>query len=106
MRDVLFATNSAVIKNGFSPLLERLKDWCIQNENRLLMIVGHCDNTGSNELNEKLSQQRAESIMNYLISKGVKNKIHCFGKGAREPLNSNVTEKDKQANRRVECYFN
>ena len=66
-------------------------------------IQGHTDNVGSNEANLKLSQDRAESVRTYLISKKLPaNRVTSVGFGESRPLASNDTEDGKAQNRRVE----
>ena len=66
-------------------------------------IVGHTDATGSADYNQGLSQRRATSAANYLISQGVlSSRIRTAGRGEMEPIATNDTEAGRQANRRVE----
>ena len=105
MPDVLFDVNAYSIKPAFHNVLDRLLDWCSMNEGKTLYIVGHCDNSGTAAFNQTLSENRAESIKSYLLSKNRRLNIQTEGKGAQQPLNQNKTAKDKQLNRRVECFF-
>ena len=67
------------------------------------IIEGHTDWVGSNELNNVLSERRAESVKNYLVSKGVSGKrIQTVGFGKRKPIASNETEFGRNLNRRTE----
>ncbi|NDA64431.1 MAG: OmpA family protein, partial [Chitinophagia bacterium] len=66
-------------------------------------IEGHTDITGSAKLNKALSQKRANTIMNFLISKGIaKDRLTATGYGSEKPVASNKTAKGRQENRRVE----
>ena len=68
-----------------------------------IQISGHTDNKGSDELNERLSQQRAESVVKYLVGKGVaSHKIKGLGYGESRPLDTNQTVDGRSKNRRVE----
>jgi outer membrane protein OmpA-like peptidoglycan-associated protein len=68
-----------------------------------LKLVGHTDNVGSARFNLKLSQERADVINEYLVSKGIsEDRIESSGKGVAEPLNQNTTEEERAENRRVE----
>jgi outer membrane protein OmpA-like peptidoglycan-associated protein len=68
-----------------------------------VLIVGHTDNVGSAEFNQRLSMQRAESAANVLSSFGVpRPRIQTAGRGLTEPIASNETEAGRQLNRRVE----
>ncbi len=66
-------------------------------------LSGHTDNTGSAQNNLKLSQDRAEAVVNYLSSKGVsKDRITAKGYGSDRPVDSNNTATGRQNNRRTE----
>ena len=66
-------------------------------------VKGHTDNVGSEEVNMKLSKERAKSVVNYLVRKGVgKDKISYSYYGMSEPLTTNDTEEGRTMNRRVE----
>ena len=71
------------------------------------VVEGHTDSTGSDKINEALSQKRAEAVMNYLIDNGFPaEKIKAVGYGSSKPIGDNKTSKGRQANRRVEIYSN
>ena len=66
-------------------------------------ISGHTDNTGSASLNESLSQQRADAVVNYLKTKGVNaSRMTSKGYGSNFPIATNNTEDGRQENRRTE----
>ncbi|MGB6930607.1 MAG: OmpA family protein, partial [Syntrophobacteria bacterium] len=69
-----------------------------------VVIEGHTDSTGSPELNEHLSQQRADSVRDYLIANGIssEDKIVAIGYGSKRPLASNETEMGRAINRRID----
>ena len=69
----------------------------------LVEIGGHTDITGSADFNRKLSQQRAESVMKYITSKGIKSsRLQAKGFGPDVPIADNATQEGQEANRRVE----
>lgn len=71
--------------------------------NARVKVKGYTDNVGSEDFNMKLSKERAESVVNYLIRKGVdKNKVSYSYYGMLQPLSSNDTEEGRTINRRVE----
>ncbi len=72
-----------------------------------IAIMGHTDNTGSLEVNQKLSQDRAQAVANFLVSKNVPSTQfkEVTGKNYAEPVADNSTEAGKAANRRVEIYM-
>ncbi|MDR0927707.1 MAG: OmpA family protein [Ignavibacteria bacterium] len=68
-----------------------------------VMIEGHTDSVGSNELNDVLSERRADAVKNYLVNMGVKpNRIQTTGFGKRKPIASNDSEFGRSLNRRTE----
>lgn len=83
-----------------SGLLEALKEY----PKLQLEIAGHTDNVGESDFNLKLSQERAESVVNYLISNGIEgSRLVPKGYGDTQPLASNDDEKDgRELNRRIE----
>ena len=100
-----FDTNSTTIKPGFYSTLDKLADVVIRYGKTTLTIVGHTDNKGTTEYNQKLSEQRALSVAQYLESKDVNPvRLATLGKGETAPIASNDTETGRQANRRVEIY--
>lgn len=66
-------------------------------------ISGHTDNTGSAKLNQKLSEERANSVKDWLVSKGIDpSRITTKGYGKDKPIADNKTAEGKQKNRRIE----
>lgn len=75
-------------------------------QNCKIKITGHTDNTGEKILNLKLSKNRAESIVNYLVKRGIpRNRFITFGYGDTKPIADNNNENGKFKNRRVEFEF-
>ena len=70
-----------------------------------ITIYGHTDNTGSAAVNEKLSNERAGAVKNYLKTQGiVDGRMTSEGKSFNEPVADNSTEAGRAQNRRVEVY--
>jgi outer membrane protein OmpA-like peptidoglycan-associated protein len=100
-----FDVNSTEIKPGFNSTMDKVADVVIRYGKTTLTIVGHTDNSGSADYNQKLSEGRALSVARYLESKDVNPvRIATSGKGEMMPVASNATESGRQANRRVEIY--
>jgi OOP family OmpA-OmpF porin len=79
--------------------MENHPDWTI-------IINGHTDSNGSMEYNLDLSAKRAESVKDYLVSKGINpERIQCNGLGKSKPLTSENDKESQKKNRRVEFIF-
>ena len=83
--------------------LDDVADILIKNSNINLDIEGHTSNDGSFNANMKLSNERAETVKNYLINKGIEaSRFTSKGYGPTRPINDNKTREAKALNRRVE----
>jgi hypothetical protein len=67
-----------------------------------LKIIGHTDSDGSLKYNKNLSLERSMTVLNYLYSKNISNRIHVISKGELEPVNDNSSKSSKSKNRRVQ----
>lgn len=104
--DVSFATGSAAIRpqlrDVFDPFAASLRD----DPNAYVSIVGHTDSTGSEAINDPLSLERARSVRDYLVDRGVPaSHVQVAGRGEREPVADNGTEAGRARNRRVEIFL-
>ena len=98
-----FAFGKADIKKESLPYLDKLADTLNKAKNWTLEIQGHTDDKGSDDFNMKLSQNRADSVRNYLITKGVlADTITAKGFGESTPLVANDSDANREKNRRVE----
>ena len=103
MPDVLFDTGKADLKSTARERMAKVAGILIAYPDIHVEIDGYTDSTGSLELNERLSQQRAESVRSYLSSQGVNSSaITTQGFGPSQPIASNDTAAGRQQNRRVE----
>jgi len=101
--DVLFETGRADLKGGTLTVLDRLVTFLDQYPERTVMIEGHTDSVGTESSNQVLSQNRADSVMSYLTSRGVaRSRLSASGKGELIPVSSNDSATGRQQNRRVE----
>ncbi|MCC6557752.1 MAG: OmpA family protein [Polyangiaceae bacterium] len=108
LKQVQFATGSArILQNSFGILDEVVRLLKVNPEIQHLSIEGHTDNRGSDALNEKLSSDRAHSVMQYLIDKGGidAGRLSAAGFGPRRPIADNNTPDGRQKNRRVEFHI-
>jgi outer membrane protein OmpA-like peptidoglycan-associated protein len=100
-----FDTDSSSIKPGFHSTMDKVADVVVRYGKTTLTVVGHTDNVGTNDYNQKLSERRALSVAQYLESRRVDGmRLATAGKGETVPVASNASESGRQANRRVEIY--
>ncbi|HMU42338.1 MAG TPA: OmpA family protein [Ignavibacteriaceae bacterium] len=97
-----FGFNSAQLLPSAYPELDKLILTMKENPLSRWRIEGHTDNVGSAEGNKKISLMRAESVLNYFVSKGIlKNRFEVVGLGKDFPIADNKTEEGRAKNRRV-----
>ena len=107
LRNRLHASGVQVttIKPGFHSTMDKLADVVVRYGKTTLTVVGHTDNVGSNDYNQKLSERRSRSVAQYLESRRVNGmRLALAGKGETQPIASNASDGGRQANRRVEIY--
>ena len=101
--NITFATDSAVIAGSFTGTLGQLASTLAQYDKTTITVRGYTDNTGSAAYNQRLSQDRANSVASYLIRSGVPaSRIQAIGYGMSNPVASNATPEGRAQNRRVE----
>lgn len=101
---VLFDTGKSDLKPEAETALQQLAEVLQKNSLLKIEIGGHTDNVGDDANNQILSEQRAQSVFNALIAKGVgANQITWKGYGKSKPVAKNDSEAGRQKNRRVEC---
>jgi outer membrane protein OmpA-like peptidoglycan-associated protein len=101
--DVLFDVNSATLDSGGRSALEDVAAVLSEYQKTAVVIQGHTDSTGSEELNQGLSERRAESVRGYLASRGVDpDRMASVGMGEGYPVADNSSESGRQLNRRVD----
>ncbi|MCE3225959.1 MAG: OmpA/MotB protein [Bacteroidetes bacterium] len=82
--------------------LNKLAQYLLRNPSMEIRINGHSDNSGLKFKNQKISELRAREVFEYLIKKGVQNKMYFKGFGSTQPIASNDTDDGRAKNRRVE----
>ncbi len=105
--NINFNTGSADIQSSSNADLESIYNLLVQAEQTKITVVGHTDNTGSNKINQPLSYDRASSVVDYLVNKGIsRSRIQeVDGKGDAEPISDNSTSRGRADNRRVAITF-
>lgn len=103
LRDVTFETGRSALRPESFPGLDQVAASLVANPNIRIEIAGHTDAVGSDALNLRLSQARAEAVQAYLASKGVApERMVAKGYGESTPVASNATPEGRAQNRRVE----
>jgi outer membrane protein OmpA-like peptidoglycan-associated protein len=103
LSDVLFDFGKYTLKPETREKLAKVSGILLTHPDMHLQVEGYTDNVGSDEFNQKLSEQRADSVRDYLISQGISaDSITAKGFGKSNPIASNDTAKGRQQNRRVE----
>lgn len=103
---ILFATGKSDLSFDSRASLDKLA-LSLQNQpDTDIKIYGHTDSTGSDAINNPLSQRRAESVYHYLTRKGVSRlRMEAKGFGSSQPIEDNSTSWGREQNRRVEIYI-
>ncbi|NJL15134.1 MAG: OmpA family protein [Microscillaceae bacterium] len=100
---MLFETGKAIIKPVSYPLLDELVNLLREYPDAFITLEGHTDSEGTEEDNLQLSKDRAASVRQYLIDKGIDaTRISSTGYGESRPIDTNATEAGRSRNRRVE----
>lgn len=100
---VTFDVGSATLKPQFRATLDQVSTSLRQYPSSLIDVYGHTDSTGSDAFNQTLSENRARTVANYLVSQGVTStRVRSQGFGETMPVASNDTVEGRSKNRRVE----
>ena len=103
LSDVLFSTNKAQLASGGMRNVQKLADFLKQYPQHKVLVEGYTDSTGSNSLNQELSERRANAVRTALIDMGISSdRVTTRGYGEAFPVASNDTAASRQLNRRVE----
>ncbi|WP_375559426.1 OmpA family protein [Bernardetia sp. OM2101] len=104
LKNIYFENGNATLKPESYQMLEEVAGFLNENQSISLEIIGHTDNVGTASQNLILSKERAQSIIDFLIEKGVeKTRLKANGYGQERPIASNDDEKEgRELNRRIE----
>jgi OOP family OmpA-OmpF porin len=101
--NVYFEVAKSTITKAEMDKLNRVVDHMNANPNHMLIIKGHADKIGSFELNQKLSEERAQTVLNYLLREGIDpSRMNTVAYGSMFPISSDNTQASRKENRRVE----
>lgn len=100
---LVFDTDSYGLREATKTNLTDLSETLKKYDDTDILIEGHTDNTGEDAYNQKLSENRADAVENFLVTQGIQDsRVTTKGYGESQPLDSNDTEAGRQKNRRVE----
>jgi outer membrane protein OmpA-like peptidoglycan-associated protein len=103
LQNMYFATAKTTILTSSKPSLDLLYELLKETPQLVIRIIGHSDDVGSDAVNMKLSQGRANSVKQAMVKRGISsNRIQVLGKGESDPVVANDSEEHRQMNRRVE----
>lgn len=103
LQGIRFETGKAIIKPESFPILDAIVKVMAEHPDYKLIIGGHTDNVGDDDMNYTLSKDRAAAVSNYLITKGVSPmRVSSDGFGETKPVDTNESENGRTRNRRVE----
>jgi outer membrane protein OmpA-like peptidoglycan-associated protein len=104
LANVFYEIDSWELKKESILELNNLADLLSYNKNLIVEIGGYTDSTGTDEHNLTLSEKRASSVVNYLVSKGISSaRLKSKGYGNSSPIGDNVTTEGRKLNRRTEA---
>lgn len=103
---ILFATNSSSLNSMSQTSLSQFATSLKNNPDTDIQIIGHTDSSGSDAINNPLSEKRAQAVYNYLVQSGVgSGRMQSTGVGSAQPIADNTTSAGRAQNRRVEVYI-
>jgi outer membrane protein OmpA-like peptidoglycan-associated protein len=101
--NTLFATGRSDLSPGGSNSLDKLVVFLNEYPDRIVAVEGHTDDVGSADMNQALSQHRADAVRTYLVQQGITSgRLSAVGMGETQPIADNLTDSGRQQNRRVE----
>jgi outer membrane protein OmpA-like peptidoglycan-associated protein len=104
--DILFDYNSAALRSASRSTLTSLAENFRQYPDNRILVEGHTDSSGSDSYNQRLSEERAANVADYLIDQGVSaGAVTVYGYGESRPKTTNDTAEGRQLNRRVEIHI-
>ncbi len=104
--NITFETDSYNLRSSFYPVLDSVGLVLAKYHETTMRVSGHTDNTGSRQYNLTLSEKRAQSVADYLVTREVsRSRMFVEGRGFDQPIADNATPEGRARNRRVELYI-
>ena len=106
LHDIFFDYDKALLLQQSYNELQGLLETLSRYPSMKIEIRGHTDGHGSIDYNQRLSENRAKAVVDYLVSKGIDpRRLQYMGFGKSQPIDTNATEEGRARNRRVEFYI-
>lgn len=103
LNNIFFDFDKASLKQESTPELNRLISFLTESPSIKIQIAGHTDSKGSDAYNKQLSEKRAKSVQDYLLTNGIaSSRVSYIGHGESKPITTNETDEGRSKNRRVE----
>ncbi len=104
VRSLKFPVGTAIVQPESYPVLAKVQKSITSFDHPRVIVEGHTDSTGSAEVNDRISQERADAVLAYLVNNRTvdASRIQAVGKGFSEPLASDRTAEGRAANRRID----
>lgn len=104
--NITFETDSYNLRSSFYPVLNSVGEVLAKYADTTIRVTGHTDNTGARAYNQTLSERRAGSVADYLVTRQVaRQRMLVQGAGFDQPIADNGTAEGRASNRRVELYI-
>jgi len=104
LEGILFASDRSTLQAESFPRLDRVVEYMTHRASARIRISGHTDNVGNARRNQRLSEQRAQAVREYIVSHGIDgSRVEAVGLGDQHPAASNDTEEGRAQNRRIEA---
>ncbi|WP_460941461.1 OmpA family protein [Parahaliea aestuarii] len=104
--NITFQTDSYNLRSDFYPVLNSVGEVLAKYADTTLRVTGHTDSTGSRAYNQTLSERRAGSVADYLVTRNVtRSRMLVQGMGPDQPIADNGSDAGRAQNRRVELYI-
>jgi outer membrane protein OmpA-like peptidoglycan-associated protein len=104
--EILFDFDSSALRTASRDTLREFAGVLARYPEQSVSVAGHTDSVGSDSYNQRLSEQRAAAVKDFLVAQGVpRNRVAAYGYGETRPIASNQTAEGRQLNRRVQVYI-
>ena len=106
VKNIHFETGKAYLRKESLNVLDGIVEQLNKNKSIKLEVRGHTDSRGSDEYNKKLSERRADAVVEYMIKRGISpERLTAVGMGEEKPVADNSTPEGRSKNRRTEFFI-